>query len=306
MKKILVKTNDEDVRKEAKLFQLEIVSKPEPLVSIETKADEDKAVKLASSSKRIFVNCKDWKIIPLENLIAKCKGKTELIALVRDAKEAKLALQTMEMGADGVLLETDDSKELQKCLELTKQKSDKLDLEEAEVIAIIPLGTGARSCVDTCTMMKEGQGMLIGSSASGMLLVQAEVMKNELAAPRPFRVNAGGVSMYSLAPNEKTAYIEEVKTGKEVMLVSRNGDTEIAVVGRNKIEVRPLILVKAKNQAGYEANLILQNAETIRLVTKSGSKAVTELKVGDKILGRFQQGGRHFGTLVKDETIIEQ
>jgi 3-dehydroquinate synthase II len=53
--------------------------------------------------------------------------------------------------------------------------------------------------------------------------------------------------------------------------------------------------------------VILQNAETIRLVKSSGAiVSVTELKIGDKILGSLKQGsGRHFGMEV-DEYLIEK
>jgi 3-dehydroquinate synthase II len=52
--------------------------------------------------------------------------------------------------------------------------------------------------------------------------------------------------------------------------------------------------------------LIVQNAETIRVVTPEGSKAVTDLIKGDKILSHVEEGGRHFGTLVKEEAVIER
>ena len=305
MKKLLVKSNDEEVVKEAKTMHAEVIDKVEPLVTVETKEDEEKAVKLAENNERLFVHCNDWKIIPLENLIAKCRGKTELIAVVKSADEAKLALETMEVGADGVLLETDDVREFMKALKLTNEKGMEIILEEAEVTKIEPLGKGSRSCIDTCSMMKEGQGMLVGSSSQGMILVQAEVAKNELAAPRPFRVNAGAVSLYTMSPEGKTNYIEEIKAGNSVMLVDRDGNTESSIVGRSKIEIRPMVFVEVESN-GRKAVAILQNAETIRIVTKNGSVPVTELKKGDKILTHFEEGGRHFGTLIKDETIVEQ
>ena len=51
---------------------------------------------------------------------------------------------------------------------------------------------------------------------------------------------------------------------------------------------------------------IVQNAETIRFVTKDDSKSVAKLTKGDKVLVFHQHGGRHFGTLVEEETIIER
>ena len=66
-----------------------------------------------------------------------------------------------------------------------------------------------------------------------------------------------------------------------------------------------MILLEAKH-GEKTFKTILQNAETIRLVTVDGSKSVTELKQGDKVLVYVTEGGRHFGTLVKEETVIER
>jgi 3-dehydroquinate synthase II len=78
-------------------------------------------------------------------------------------------------------------------------------------------------------------------------------------------------------------------------------------VGRTKIERRPLLLVEAKAEgSGAKASLILQNAETIRLVTPGGSAiSVVNLAAGDHILGCALESGRHFGMPVK-ETIREK
>jgi 3-dehydroquinate synthase II len=77
-------------------------------------------------------------------------------------------------------------------------------------------------------------------------------------------------------------------------------------VGRVKIEKRPLILVEAEAQ-GIGIKIILQNAETIHVVTPEGSKPVTELKTGDEVLAHIAaSGGRHFGVAVPDETVIER
>ena len=148
--------------------------------------------------------------------------------------------------------------------------------------------------------------MLVGSSSQGLLLVQAEVLQNELASPRPFRVNAGAVALYTLTPNHKTKYLEELVAGDEVLLVNREGIQRPSVVARSKIEVRPLILIEAQSSNGIIAKALLQNAETIRLVTSKDSIPVTKIKPGDVILAHFQKGGRHFGTLISKESITEK
>jgi len=68
----------------------------------------------------------------------------------------------------------------------------------------------------------------------------------------------------------------------------------------------PLLLVDAEAEGGAKASLILQNAETIRLVAPGGNAiSVVNLAAGDKILGCVLEGGRHFGMAVK-ETIREK
>ncbi len=53
-------------------------------------------------------------------------------------------------------------------------------------------------------------------------------------------------------------------------------------------------------------SLILQNAETVRLVGSDGeAKSVVELEHNSEVMGYFAEGGRHFGIKV-DETIVEK
>ena len=276
-------------------------------ISIKGKEDENTAVKAAElSTDYIIINCLDWRVIPLENLIARTRGKSKLIAEVSNAEDAKLVLETLELGTDGVLLHTADVEELKKAIALVKEQAPEITVVPVKVTAVKPISTGARVCVDTCDLMVPGEGMLIGVQAAGFFLVEAEVNENPYVQSRPFRVNAGSLSMYTLAPLQKTRYLSELKAGDEVLIVDRKGKTRPASVGRIKIELRPLILVEAEAE-GKKIKTILQNAETIRLVTPKGSKPVTELKAGDEVLAHLAtSAGRHFGVAVPDETVIER
>ena len=162
---------------------------------------------------------------------------------------------------------------------------------------------GDRVCVDTVSMMEPGEGMLIGSSASCLFLVQSESEDNGYVAARPFRVNAGAVHAYVMGPEGRTRYLAELRSGEPVVLVKRDGSTRISSVGRCKIEQRPLILMKATDGTSTYST-ILQNAETVRLVTPEGSVSVAALKKGDRVLARLESGGRHFGMKI-EETIRE-
>jgi 3-dehydroquinate synthase II len=276
-------------------------------MSIRGKEDENTAVQAAELlTDYIILNCLDWRVIPLENLIARTRGKSKLIAEVSNAEDARLVLETLELGTDGVLLKTSDPNELMKTAAIVKKQAPKIELVPAKVTAMKQIGTGARVCVDTCDLMVPGEGILVGCQSAGLFLVEAEVHENPYVQPRPFRVNAGSLSLYTLASMQNTRYLSELKAGDEVLIIDREGKVRQTNVGRVKIEFRPLILVEAEAE-GKKIKAILQNAETIRLVTVNGSKPVTELKAGDEVLAHMAaRGGRHFGVSVADETVIER
>jgi 3-dehydroquinate synthase II len=276
-------------------------------ICIKDKASEDLIVRAAEAGTNyLIIATQNWRVIPLENLIARIKGKSKLIAEVTNAQEAKIAIETLELGTDGILLKTSDPKELQKTIAIVKPDTLKLEMTTAKIIATKPIRTGARICVDTCELMTQGEGMLVGSQSAGLFLVEAEVNENPYVNARPFRVNAGSCSMYTLGNLQTTCYLQEFKTGDEVIIINREGKTRKTNVGRIKIEIRPLILIEAETQ-GKPIKVILQNAETIRVVTPKGSKPVTELKPGEEIVVHLAaKGGRHFGISVPDETVIEK
>lgn len=290
----------------AKIEELKNKGKPIALkIVVKGKEDEEKAVKAAAfSPDYILISCLDWKIIPLENLIAKTRGKSKLLAEVSSFEDAKTALETLELGTDGVVLKTSDSNELAKVAFIVKRQIPKIKLVPVKVVEVKRIGTGARVCVDTCDLMKNGEGVLVGCQSACLFLVEAEVHENPFVQPRPFRVNAGPVSLYALCSLDKTRYLSELKAGEEILVVNRNGNARFTNIGRVKIEWRPLILIETEHD-GRKFKTILQNAETIRLVTEKDSIPVTELKTGDEILAHISEGGRHFGTLVKEETVVE-
>ena len=89
----------------------------------------------------------------------------------------------------------------------------------------------------------------------------------------------------------------------EVLVVDSQGNGQSVVVGRTKTEVRPMLLISAKIEQ-TQGSVVIQNAETIRLVGKDGQpKSVVELNVGDEILCRVDQAGRHFGMRIQEEIL---
>lgn len=275
------------------------------LVEIRGKADEIRAKKMAEKGKTVIISAKDWKVIPLENLIVHFQGSgSKLLMLARTSEEAKLFFETMERGADGVLIVPDKLDELAKLRKLMEERSPKLELKEAKITSLRQLGLGDRVCIDTCSMLQIGEGMLIGNQSSCLFLIHSETLESEYAASRPFRVNAGPVHAYILMPDGSTRYLSELQGGDETLVVGADGHTRKVVVGRTKVERRPLLLIEADVE-GERFSTIVQNAETIRVYSKGKVVSVSKLKLGDTILIKMERGGRHFGMYVK-ETIREK
>ncbi|NPA51555.1 MAG: 3-dehydroquinate synthase II [Aquificae bacterium] len=272
------------------------------IVQIENKQDEEKAANLAKSGKKVIVKTTDWTIIPLENLIAQSEN---IYSVVKSPQEAKTAVGILEKGVKGVVLETNDINQIKKVSKLIKEDTEKVELVKAKVTAIKLLGMGDRVAVDTTSLLKRGEGLLVGNSSAGMIFVHAETEESPYVASRPFRVNAGAVHMYTKVPGGKTVYLCELEAGKEVMVYDTEGNGRAVFVGRSKIEKRPMILIEAEHN-NKKLSAVLQNAETIRLVKSDGSLvSVVDLEVGDEILGYVEEAGRHFGMKV-EETITEK
>ncbi|WP_255191079.1 3-dehydroquinate synthase II [Natronobeatus ordinarius] len=248
----------------------------------------------------------DWAIIPLENLIARIGEETDLVAGVTSAEEAKTAFETLEIGSDAVLLDADDPDEIRRTVEVRDAaERETLDLQFAEVVEIERAGSGDRVCVDTGNLLEHDEGMLVGSMSRGLVFVHAETAESPYVASRPFRVNAGAVHAYVRTPDGGTKYLAELQSGDEVQVVDLEGHTREAIVGRVKIEKRPMFRVALETADGDRIETLLQNAETIKVATVEGRTAVTDLEAGDELRIYYEDTARHFGEAV-EESIIEK
>jgi 3-dehydroquinate synthase II len=268
---------------------------------VESQDDEKEILKLAHSA-TVVVRTTDWTIIPLENLVAQADN---IFTVVTNSEEARSALTVLERGVAGILIETLDPLELKKTLAVVREQGEQIQLSTGRIITVRQAGLGDRACVDTCTQMDQGQGMLVGNSSGGLFLIHAESVENPYVAPRPFRVNAGPVHAYIRVPDGKTRYLSELLAGDPVLCVDHRGRAQEVIVGRMKIERRPLLLVTAETETG-EISTLVQNAETIRLTAPDGEpRSVVSLERGSEVLVALESAGRHFGHKV-EETIWEK
>lgn len=266
-------------------------------IALAAKADEeDAAARLARGE--TVVLARGWEIIPVENLLAQSDNVAVEVA---DLGEARLAAGILERGVATVVVLPEGAGELKSIVADLKLSQGCIDLAPAVVTAVENVGLGHRVCVDTMSMLRRGQGMLVGNSSAFTFLVHAETEHNEYVAARPFRINAGAVHAYAQMPGDRTTYLEELRAGDEVLIVGADGSTTVATVGRLKVEARPMLLVRAK-VGDMEGAVFLQNAETIRLTRPDGTPvSVVTLKEGDQILCRTDCAGRHFGMRIKED-----
>jgi len=246
---------------------------------------------------------REREIIPLENLVA--WGRTVLV-VATTPQEVALYRGVLEKGVYGLVLSSPDPAGMRALAGAAQARAEDVSLTAARVRAIVPLGMGDRVCVDTCTWIEGSRGMLVGNSSAGLFLVCAENVPNPYVLPRPFRVNAGAVHSYCRVPGGRTAYLSELSAGSGVLLVDGAGKGEVASVGRVKVERRPLVLLSAVVPSGNEHSIVLQNAETIRLVGPVGATlSISRVAPGDEVLVMEEAAGRHFGVAV-EETIREK
>ncbi len=274
-------------------------------LEVHSSDDLEDAQELKGGVQYLVIAARDWKVIPLENLIAEFQdSETRLLACTSDPEEAELFLETLEVGTDGIVIEPSSPEAVLDFPSLSSLRGEGVELTEATVTEISGLPSGDRVCVDTCSLLEVGEGMLVGSQSSCLFLIASESQKSEYVASRPFRVNAGAVHAYILTPGGKTRYLSEIESGDEVLAVNSKGASRSVIVGRSKIEKRPLLMIKAEAD-GEEFATIVQNAETIRLCTPERAVSVSELEEGQKVLVKLEKGGRHFGKSI-EETISEK
>jgi 3-amino-4-hydroxybenzoic acid synthase len=245
--------------------------------------------------------------IPLELIIARLDGRsTVLLRTVTTVTDMEVAFGVMEKGSDGVLFSSAELTEIIKLINfVSEQKSSGLDLHPLVVTEVRHVGMGVRACVDTTGLMTQDEGMIIGSTSGGGILVCSETHYLPYMNLRPFRVNAGAIHSYIWMPNNTAEYLSDLTVGSRVLCVNTKGETRELTVGRVKIEVRPLLLIQGE-AAGRELNVIVQDDWHIRIMGADGKpRNASTIRPGEQLLSYVCEPGRHVGIKVK-ETIQEK
>jgi len=269
----------------------------------------------------IVVDCETWSMIPLENLVAHRSGShTKIAAVISSPIQAQGAGFALEEGVDALVVSSQPAM-LEAALSVKAQrleqapKTQDIQATKTDHVSLVPLvlesveeaGLGDRFCLDFLSQFHELEGLLVGSSAQVLYLIHSETIPSTFVPTRPFRVNAGAPHSYVMMADGSTKYMAELEAGDELLAVGSQGNTRPVVLGRIKIEQRPMLKLSGKetSHAIHNANnshVFMQQAETVRLLSdEPNAVSVTELAPNDLVLGWVGHAARHVGSPVKGE-----
>ncbi|MFD3378519.1 MULTISPECIES: 3-dehydroquinate synthase II family protein [unclassified Streptomyces] len=235
--------------------------------------------------------------IPLEIVLAAAESaEGKLVTVVDGLEEAAIVFDVLERGSDGILFTPRSADEVFALARLLEATTPQLELSTLTVESIRHVGLGDRVCVDTCSHFEEDEGILVGSYSSGFVLCCSETHPLPYMPTRPFRVNAGALHSYTLGPDNRTSYLSEVGSGSVLLGVGADGRTRRVVVGRAKLESRPLLEIRTHAEDGRLVSLTVQDDWHVRVLGPGGKVLnVTELRAGDELLGYLATDKRHVG-----------
>lgn len=279
-----------------------------PAVAIRTVGDVaglERVLAAVADGAGIAIEWTADRVIPLESAVAQRGRRFRLWTFARTAAEVPAALGALEHGADHVVVTArspEEVDELERAVEGPVPTG--LAWEAARVLGVRPCGTGDRVLVDTTSLLRPEEGLLVGSAAAFLFHVASEAVGSTFSRPRPFRVNAGAAHSYVLLADGSTRYLAELEPGDAVLAVAPRGAGRAVRVGRVKVERRPLVIVRASG-GGTERTVFLQEAETVRLSGAGERIPVTGLRAGAEVAGVRLPPARHLGTAI-DETVEER
>ena len=279
-------------------------------VALDDHRGQDEALSLIGAVPWILIRCSDWNMIPLENIVAAASGSgTKVASAIAREIDLNGAAFSLQHGVDAVLLPPEECNEsfwsaARDLAPDTIEPTETVEgprLVSAAILSAESAGVGERVCVDLIERLSPGEGLAIGSSASSLCLVHGETIPSEYVPSRPFRVNAGAIHAYVLMADGSTRYLSELQSGDEVAVLSSDGSKRGAVIGRLKVERRPFIMLRFSTPMS-EGQIMLQQAETVRLISTSGEAfSVTQIEEGMEILVLNETSMRHIGQAVPGE-----
>ena len=142
-------------------------------VDVSDSDGQSKARAMAGSVEWILLDLGEWKMIPIENIIAACDGgPTKVAARISSPEQVLGAAFALQIGVDALLV---NENTLQTALIAKSQRGEvatepvyesenqELELSLLEVVEVREGGVGDRVCVDLTSLLEPEEGMIVGS-----------------------------------------------------------------------------------------------------------------------------------------------
>jgi len=292
---------------------------PVGIVCVGTAAEvHDKALEVMGSATWVVLDAPD--LVPQQALIvASCRHGTR-VAVAVQSEQHLLDLEPVLANVAALLVPTGDGtneEQLWRKATLARAGSGKEgqallntlcgglllpateDLKGARVETIgVMDGAADRVCIDCIQMLREGEGILVGSTPQALCFVHANTAPSSSGPARPFRISAGPVHACVALPDGRTKYLSELQAGEQVMIVEiQDGrvspTSRGVVVGRCHVERAPVMCIHM-NFRGVSNSFFFEKSASVRLNVRHDRNQeiaaafaplpVTEVCQGDEVL----------------------
>jgi 3-dehydroquinate synthase II len=278
---------------------------PVPILRVDSVDALTRVVEQTAPGGILAIEWASDRVIPLENAVAARGRRFILWTVAHTASEVPGALGALEHGADLVIVDVRAAEEIDRLEVLVEGPlPSRLEWALVPLRSVGPAGIGDRVIVDTTSLLRPEEGLLVGSAAAFLFHVASEAEGSRFSRPRPFRVNAGAAHSYVLLADGNTRYLSELGPGDALLIASPDAGARSARVGRVKVERRPLVLLTVEDR-GVPRTLFSQEAESVRLSTESGRVPTSTIRAGVNLRGVRLPAARHLGVAV-EETIEER
>jgi 3-dehydroquinate synthase II len=164
-----------------------------------------------------------------------------------------------------------------------------------QVESIEELGEGTRVCLDFIDILAPDEGIYIGNTGHGYMMVLSENRKTTTYPPRPFRINAGGIHQYLLLEDNVTCYLCDLQPGVKIPIYNPEHNQRLISIGRIKVEKRKLSRMSCTFE-DKNISVTVQVSDSIYFLGKDNKPTeFLSLKPGDLIRCQADEPGRHLG-----------
>ncbi|KVO04688.1 3-dehydroquinate synthase [Burkholderia ubonensis] len=227
--------------------------------------------------------------VPLERLLADVgELACRIVVSVAEPHGAVYLARKYALAPIGIAFAPRDASELRDVLAACGEAGshEPLKLQSFEVLSVEPLGTGPHAIVDGCSRLDDDESVLVGATATSMLLVKAADRPHDDAQPLAFSISAGSIDSFVFCGGARTRKLALLRSGERILTVGAAGALRTVVVGRVRIESGPLVALHARSASGSGVRLVMRADRPPLLTTDDGARVgLSDLAPGCRLAG---------------------